>query len=109
MEGKKHVRPQIFRRRALDLSHRSQGSYRQGLAQSESAGPRGRGPGGDEGALNPRGAFEPSLSLAKRDFGDPLTLMRFALRSSTPAFAGLERWFMSLREGYPEARQPGSH
>jgi hypothetical protein len=35
--------------------------------------------------------------------------MRFALRSSTPAFAGLERWFMSLREGYPEARPPGSH
>jgi murein DD-endopeptidase MepM/ murein hydrolase activator NlpD len=35
--------------------------------------------------------------------------MRFALRSSTPAFAGLERWFMSLREGYPVARPPGSH
>jgi murein DD-endopeptidase MepM/ murein hydrolase activator NlpD len=35
--------------------------------------------------------------------------MRFALGSSTPAFAGLERWFMSLREGYPEARPPGSH
>jgi murein DD-endopeptidase MepM/ murein hydrolase activator NlpD len=35
--------------------------------------------------------------------------MRSALRSSTPAFAGLERWFMSLREGYPEARPPGSH
>jgi murein DD-endopeptidase MepM/ murein hydrolase activator NlpD len=35
--------------------------------------------------------------------------MRFALRSSTPAFAGLERWFMSLRKGYPEARPPGSH
>src|SRR5277367_6560758 len=35
--------------------------------------------------------------------------MRFALRSSTPAFAGLERWFMPLREGYPEARPPGSH
>jgi murein DD-endopeptidase MepM/ murein hydrolase activator NlpD len=32
--------------------------------------------------------------------------MRFALGSSTPAFAGLERWFMSLREGYPEARPP---
>ena len=35
--------------------------------------------------------------------------MRFALRSSTPAFAGLERWFMSLREGYPGARPPGAH
>jgi hypothetical protein len=33
--------------------------------------------------------------------------MRFALGSSTPAFAGLERWFMSLREGYPEAWPPG--
>ena len=26
-----------------------------------------------------------------------------------PAFAGLKRWFMSLREDYPEARPPGSH
>src|ERR1700722_15405994 len=34
--------------------------------------------------------------------------MRFALRSSTPAFAALERWFMSLRADYPEARPPGS-
>jgi murein DD-endopeptidase MepM/ murein hydrolase activator NlpD len=34
--------------------------------------------------------------------------MRFALRSSTPAFAGLERWFMSLRADCPEARPPGS-
>jgi murein DD-endopeptidase MepM/ murein hydrolase activator NlpD len=34
--------------------------------------------------------------------------MRFALRSSTPAFAGLERWFMSLRADTPEARPPGS-
>src|ERR1700722_3931174 len=34
--------------------------------------------------------------------------MRFALRSGTPAFAGLERWFMSLREDYPKARPPGS-
>jgi murein DD-endopeptidase MepM/ murein hydrolase activator NlpD len=35
--------------------------------------------------------------------------MRSALRPSTPAFAGLERWFMSLRADYPEARPPGSH
>jgi murein DD-endopeptidase MepM/ murein hydrolase activator NlpD len=35
--------------------------------------------------------------------------MRFALRSSTPAFAGLERWFMSLREDYLEAAPPASH
>jgi murein DD-endopeptidase MepM/ murein hydrolase activator NlpD len=28
--------------------------------------------------------------------------MRFALRSGTSLFAGLERWFMSLREGYPQ-------
>jgi murein DD-endopeptidase MepM/ murein hydrolase activator NlpD len=34
--------------------------------------------------------------------------MRSALRSSTPAFAGLERWFMSLRADCREARPPGS-
>jgi murein DD-endopeptidase MepM/ murein hydrolase activator NlpD len=32
--------------------------------------------------------------------------MRSPLRSSTPAFTGLERWFMSLRADDPEARPP---
>jgi murein DD-endopeptidase MepM/ murein hydrolase activator NlpD len=32
--------------------------------------------------------------------------MRFPRRPRSPLFAGLERWFMSLREGYP---RPGSH
>jgi murein DD-endopeptidase MepM/ murein hydrolase activator NlpD len=35
--------------------------------------------------------------------------MRFALRSSTPDFAGLERWFMSLRADFPAATPPESH
>jgi murein DD-endopeptidase MepM/ murein hydrolase activator NlpD len=35
--------------------------------------------------------------------------MSFARRSWPPLFAGLERWFMSLREGAPEAGLPTSH
>ena len=101
VEGKEHVWAQIFRRRALDLSHRPQWPHRQGLAQGESARPRGRGPRDHEGALT-RPSW-PNAILRS------INLNELCLAVGHALFARLERWFMSLRADFPEAGPPGSH